>query len=136
MTLDLPTPPLPDAIATIAVDGGNEIFDCCGAAALPPRSCCTSAARCSCVMGERSTATRATPSSGATAAVTSFVMRSFSGQPSIVMSTSTRTVSPSMEMPRNMPMSSIGLPISGSMTVRSASRTWASVTIASSQALS
>jgi NADH-quinone oxidoreductase subunit M len=33
-------------------------------------------------------------------------------------------------------MSSIGLPISGSMTVRSASRTWASVTIASSQALS
>ena len=33
MTLDLPTPPLPDAIATIAVDAGNEILDCgCGAA--------------------------------------------------------------------------------------------------------
>ncbi len=32
MTLDLPTPPLPDAIATIDVDAGNEIFDCgCGA---------------------------------------------------------------------------------------------------------
>ena len=27
VTLDLPTPPLPDAIATIEVDGGKEIFD-------------------------------------------------------------------------------------------------------------
>ena len=27
VTLDLPTPPLPDAIATIAVEAGNEIFD-------------------------------------------------------------------------------------------------------------
>ncbi len=58
-------------------------------------------------------------------------MRSFSGQPSIVIRTSTRTVSPSIAMPRSMPMSSIGLPISGSSTLRSASRTWASVTIAS-----
>ena len=65
VTLDLPTPPLPDATAMI---GGrrsaNEILDCCGAAASPPRSCCTSAARCSCDMGERSTSTRSTPSSG------------------------------------------------------------------------
>ena len=67
-------------------------------------------------MGDSSTATRSTPSSGLTAAVTSLVMRSFSGQPSIVIRTSTRTVPPSIAMPRSMPMSSIGLPISGSST--------------------
>ena len=51
-------------------------------------------------MGDRSTATRSTPSSGFTAAVTSLVMRSFNGQPSIVIRTSTRTASPSIAMPR------------------------------------
>ena len=63
------------------------------------------------------------PASGCTAAVTSCVIRSRSGHPSIVSSTCTRTFPPSTSMRSSMPMSSIGRPISGSFTPRRASRT-------------
>ena len=108
----------------IAVCGGNEIFD--GPGAWPPRSWPTSVWRCSSLIGVSVTSTRPTPS-GCSAAVTSFVIRSRNGQPSIVSQTSTRTSSPSTAIPRSIPMSSIGLPISGSFTPLSASRTCASV---------
>ena len=63
VTLDLPTPPLPEAIAMIEVCGGNEIF-VSGAAGCPPRSCETSFSRSSALIGVSSTSTRSTPSSG------------------------------------------------------------------------
>jgi hypothetical protein len=130
VTLDFPTPPLPEATAMMAVCGGNAILGFAGApgAEGAPRSWLTSVSRCSCDMGVSSTSTRETPSSGFTAAVTSCVMRSFSGQPSMVIRTCTRTTSPSTWMSFSMPMSSIGRPISGSMTLRSASRTCSCVT--------
>ena len=73
--------------------------------------------------GSATTSTRSTPSSGWTAAVTSVVMRSFSGQPSIVMQhVDADGAAVDLDV-RSMPMSSIGRPISGSITLRSASRT-------------
>ena len=70
VTLDLPTPPLPEATAMI--DGLRRERDLRrrgrAAAVAPPRSCCTSASRCSGVIGVSRTSTRSTPSSGCTAA--------------------------------------------------------------------
>ncbi len=126
VTLDLPTPPLPEAIAMIDVCGENEIF-VSGAAGCPPRSCDTSFSRSSPLIGVSSTSTRSTPSSGCTAAVTSEVIRSFRGHPSIVMSTWTRTTPASTSTDLSIPISSIGRPISGSLTLFRASRTCASV---------
>ncbi len=128
VTLDLPTPPLPEATATIEVEGGNEIRCPAGAAGWPPRSFPTSASRCSGLIGVSRTSTRSTPSSGCTAAVTSVVIRSRSGHPSIVSKTSTRTTPPSTSIASSIPMSSIGRPISGSFTCRRAARTSASLT--------
>ena len=48
VTLDLPTPPLPEAIAITDVESGNPIVLGAGAAPAalePPRSCCTNASR-------------------------------------------------------------------------------------------
>ena len=134
VTLDLPTPPFPEAIAMIEVCGGNEIV-VSGAAGAPPRSPETSFSRSSVLIGVSSTSTRSTPSSGWTAAVTSLVIRSLSGHPSMVRRTWTRTTPPSTSTDFSMPISSIGLPISGSSTPFSASRTCASVATGSSQLL-
>ena len=129
VTLDLPTPPLPDATAITVVSEPAKKVGCCCWGAAPPRRVETSEARCSSLIGDRETSTRSTPSSGASASVTSLVIRSLSGQPSIVIRTWTRTRPPSStSMSRSMPMSSIGRPISGSLTLRSASRTWSCVT--------
>src|SRR5438132_12147820 len=129
-TLDFPTPPLPEAIAINAVSGGNEIFD--GGGACPagaPRSCPTSAWRCSSLIGVSETSTLSTPATGWTAAVTSVVMRSRNWQPSMVSRTWTRTRPSLISIRCSIPMASIGLPISGSRTPRSASRICSSVTI-------
>ena len=128
VTLDLPTPPLPLATAMTVVDGEKRILAGCAPAAAVPRSCCTSVSRCSCDIGESSTSTRSTPESGWTAAFTSPSIRSLSGHPSIVIRTWTRTAPPSTSIPWSIPMSSIGRPISGSKTLRRASRTCCSVT--------
>ncbi len=94
---------------------------CVGPCALGPAELCRPAPRAArATSASRLTSTRSTPISGCTAAVTSCVIRSRSGQPSIVSRTSTRTLPPSTAMPWSMPMSSIGLPISGSSTSRSA----------------
>ena len=125
VTDDFPTPPLPEAIAMIEVLGAKEIL--VGPCEFGPRSLPTRASRCSGDIGVRLTSTRSTPMSGCTAAVTSCVIRSRSGHPSIVSRTSTRTLPPSTWIPWSIPMSSIGLPISGSSTSRSATRTSASL---------
>src|ERR1700745_1274842 len=59
VTEDLPTPPLPEAIAMIDVLGENEIL--VGPWAFGPRSFPTSASRWSGDIGVRVTSTRSTP---------------------------------------------------------------------------
>src|SRR5215211_6818530 len=121
VTEDLPTPPLPEATAsTRVVDSSPQkvIFFCCWAAPGPRRRV-TMAWRWSSVMTPRSTLTPVTPGRGETAAVTSLVMRSLSGQPATVSSTSTVTRSRSV----------MGRWISGSITCPRAARTSSRVTI-------
>src|SRR5438094_7456421 len=120
VTLDLPTPPLPEATAITVVFPSVKNWGCSGR---PPRRLVTRAPRSSSDIVPRTTWTCSTPDSGATAAVTSVSMRSRRGQPSMVSRTVTVTVASSMRMSFSMPTSSIGLPISGSMTFRSAART-------------
>src|SRR5262252_2562349 len=116
VTDDLPTPPLPLAIAyTWVSDDGwaNGI----SRSTRPPRSRVCSSRRCSSLITSRSTATAVTPGTAATAAVTSRVMVSRSGQPATVRYTSTLTL-PSGAIPTllTMPSSVIGRRISGSLT--------------------
>ena len=90
VTDDLPTPPLPEAIAkTLVSEPGwaNGISRC----ALPPLSSSLSPARCSAVITPSVRSTSVTPATARTAALTSRVMVSFSGQPATVSSTVTRT---------------------------------------------
>src|SRR5215831_10078586 len=123
VTDDLPTPPLPLAIAyTWVSDDGwaNGI----SRSTRPPRSLVCSSRRCSSLITSRSTATAATPGTAATAAVTSRVMVSRSGQPATVRYTSTLTLpSGAISTFLIMPSSVIGRRISGSLTRASASVT-------------
>ena len=132
VTEDLPTPPLPEATAsTLVVESSPQkvIFFCCWAAPGPRRRV-TMAWRWSSVITPRSTLTPVTPGSGDTAAVTSLVIRSFSGQPATVSSTSTVTSPPgSMETSLTMSRSVMGRWISGSITCPSAVMTSSRVTI-------
>ena len=83
VTEDLPTPPLPLATAnTLVSDVGwaNGI----SFSGRPPRSLPWSSRRCSSLITSSSTRTRDTPASLLTAAVTSRVMVSRSGQPATV----------------------------------------------------
>ena len=119
VTLDLPTPPFPDATAITVVRPSVKNV-CCWAGAAPPRSLVTSSWRSPSLIGLSTTSTAFTPGSGMTAAFTSRSMRSFSGHPSIVIRTCTWTEPSSTTMSFSIPMSSIGLPISGSSTCRRA----------------
>src|SRR6266550_668667 len=123
VTDDLPTPPLPLATAyTWVSDDGwaNGI----SRSTRPPRSRVCSSRRCSSLITSRSTATPVTPGTAATAAVTSRVMVSRSGQPATVRYTSTLTrPSGAMATFLTMPSSVIGRRISGSLTRASASLT-------------
>ena len=80
MTEDLPTPPLPLAIAKTLV---REPGWAKGISrwAWPPRSVSCSPARCSALITPSWTSTPVTPGTRVTAAVTSRLMVSFSGQP-------------------------------------------------------
>src|SRR5215470_8328966 len=119
----LPTPPLPLATAyTWVSDDGwaNGI----SRSTRPPRSRACSSRRCSSLITSRSTVTADTPGTAATAAVTSRVMVSRSGQPATVRYTSTLTrPSGAMSTFLTMPRSVIGRRISGSLTRASASVT-------------
>src|SRR5215467_1778638 len=127
VTDDLPTPPLPLATAyTWVSEAGwaNGI----SRSTRPPRSRACSSRRCSSLITSRSTATADTPGTAATAAVTSRVMVSRSGQPASVRYTSTLTrPSGAMSTFLTMPRSVIGRRISGSLTRASASVTCAVV---------
>src|SRR5215471_11116821 len=116
VTEDLPTPPLPLATAyTWVSDDGcaNGI----SRSWRPPRSRVWSSRRCSSLITSSVTATPDTPGTAATAAVTSRVMVSRSGQPATVRYTSTLTwPSGAMSTLLTMPSSVIGRRISGSLT--------------------
>ena len=123
VTDDLPTPPLPLAIANtwVSEDGwANGI----SRSWRPPRSWVCSSRRCSSLITSRSTVTPDTPGTAATAAVTSRVMVSRSGHPETVRYTSTRTLPSAATLTLfTMPSSVIGRRISGSLTRASASVT-------------
>src|SRR5689334_669080 len=123
VTDDLPTPPLPLATAYTWVSDDGWANGISRSTRLP-RSRVWSSRRCSSLITSRSTATAVTPGTAATAAVTSRVMVSRSGQPATVRYTSTLTLpSGAMSTFLTMPSSVIGRRISGSLTRASASVT-------------
>ena len=123
VTEDLPTPPLPLATAYTRV---SEEGSANGMArsARPPRSRPCSSRRCSSLITSRCTSTPDTPGTAVTAAVTSLVMVSRSGQPATVRYTSTLTLpsGPTSTL-FTMPSSVMGRRISGSFTLASAAVT-------------
>ena len=96
VTDDLPTPPLPDAIARTRVRESVKGFvPVLGLAALAVRlrvSCCVSAWRSSSVMTVRSTSTSATPGERRDRVGDPRVISARSGQPATVRATVTRDV--------------------------------------------
>ena len=121
VTDDLPTPPLPDAIAYTLVSEPGCANGITGSASVP-RSSVRNAERCSADMTPNTTETSSTPSTVAAAALTSRVRVSFSGQPGVVRSIPTVAREPTTSTERTMPSSVIGRLISGSRTCASASR--------------
>src|ERR1700728_2341753 len=126
VTDDLPTPPLPLAMAYTLVSE-SCLAHGSSFSGRPPRSRPWSSRRCSSLITSSSTRTRDTPASLLTAAVTSRVMVSRSGQPATVSQTSTRTV-PSRPTSTflTMPSSVIGRWISGSLTL---ARAWVTCSV-------
>ncbi len=120
MIEDLPTPPLPDAIAITLV---REPACANGISrwAWPSRSFSCRPERCSEVITPSSRSTPVTPGTFETSVVTSLVMVSFRGQPATVSSTLTDTLPvSSTSMWSTMPRSVMGRLISGSLTRASA----------------
>ena len=141
VTLDLPTPPLPDEMSSGRV---FEPFWANGmmrpsawpwagawpavAAALPWRLL-RSSSRSPSVITVNSRSIESTPSSAVAASDTRWRISFFSGQPGTVSAMSTPTTpSGRMSTPRSMPRSTIERCSSGSWTGRNASTTCASVT--------
>src|SRR6266702_8583227 len=120
VTDDLPTPPLPLATAYTRVSEDGWANGICGSDR-PPRSLVCRARRCSSLITSSCTRTEDTPGSLPTAAVTSRVMVSRSGQPATVRYTSTSTApsAPTLTF-LTMPSSVMGRWISGSCTPSSA----------------
>src|ERR1700722_9853453 len=112
----LPPPPLPLAIANTLVSEPG-LANGISFSAVPPRSRPCSSRRCSSLITSSSPRTPVTPPSLLTAAVTSLVIVSRSGQPATVSQTCTNTV-PSEDTSTclTMPSSVIGRWISGSLT--------------------
>src|SRR5215831_15649301 len=127
VTDDLPTPPLPLATANTRVrDEGSA--NGTTRSVRPPRSLPCSSRRCSSLITSRCTAAPVTPGTADTAAVTSLVMVSRSGQAATVRYTSTRTLPPGPTSTLlTMPSSVIGRRISGSLTPASAAVTCSAV---------
>src|SRR3954453_1897353 len=124
VTLDLPTPPLPEATAYTRVSEPGWENGITGSAASVPRTVRRSSARCSSLITSSTTCTEVTPGTAETAWVTRLVMVSRIGQPETVRYTSTRTV-PSAPTCTSltMPSSGSGRLISGSCTVARAALT-------------
>src|SRR5829696_945465 len=126
---DLPTPPLPEATAYTRVSEPGLANGISFSTRPGPRSSSCSWRRWSALITSSSTCTPVTPSSGATAAVTSRVMVSRSGQPEMVRKMPTVTVpSGSTRTSLTMPSSVTGRRISGSRTDASAAVTCSAVT--------
>src|SRR5215470_1210164 len=127
VTDDLPTPPLPLATANTRVsDDGSA--NGTTRSVRPPRSLACSSRRCSSLITARCTPTPDTPGTADTAAVTSLVIVSRSGQAATVRYTSTRTLpsGPTATL-FTMPRSVIGRRISGSWTPARAAVTCSAV---------
>ena len=123
VTLDLPTPPLPDATAYTRVSEPGWANGITGSRA-SPRSCLRSSVRCSSFMTSRVTLTAPVPGTSATAWRTRSEISVFFGQAAVVRYTSTCTpASASTLTLLTMPSSVIGRRSSGSITLPSPART-------------
>ncbi len=118
--LDLPTPPLPEAIAITVVALPSAKGD---GRAGPPATLWRRARRSSSVMVSRVTRTASTPGSGASASLTRRWISAFSGQPATVSLMPTSTCPRLIRMSPTMPRSTIERRSSGSWTGRSAAIT-------------
>ena len=124
---DLPTPPLPDAMAYTRV---REPGRAKGMSFAGPWSSSRSAARWSSDITSSVTSTPATPGTAPTAVVTRSVIVSRIGQPPTVSRTVTATRLSSVTVtPATMPSSVTGRRISGSSTVARAALTWSRLTV-------
>src|SRR4051794_470469 len=121
VTVDLPTPPLPEHTASTRVEASSErpwvrpLTE--------PRSFSVSACRSSALMTSKPSVTSWTPSSVATSRRTWSSKLERSGQPATVKAIVTSTRPPSISMERTMSSSVTGRCSSGSMTRLRASKT-------------
>src|ERR1700736_1554641 len=123
VTLDLPTPPLPDATAYTRVSDPGWANGMTGSRA-SPRSILRSSVRCSSFITSRLTLTAPVPGTSATVWVTRSEISVFFGHAEVVRYTSTCTPALSSTATLlTMPSSVIGLRSSGSITLVSAART-------------
>ena len=121
VTDDLPTPPLPDAMASTRVFGGTAVSGASSRAFQRARA--MTAARSSASMVATRTSTERTQSNVSTWRTTSASIWERSGHEAMVSATWTTTESPSTAMPRTIPRSTMVSPSSGSTTARRRSRT-------------
>ena len=84
VTVDFPTPPLPDATAYTRVSEPGWANGMTGSRADPPRSCLRSSVRCSSFITSRLTFTAPVPGTSATASVTRSLISVFFGQAEVV----------------------------------------------------
>src|SRR5581483_8159577 len=120
VSVDFPTPPLPDATAMTRVLGSSWIA--LSSRGRPPRSFVVSALRSSGVITSKARRTEATPGSEPTSRSTCSSNAERRGQPATVSAIRTVTSPPSIAMPRTMSSSVTGLRSSGSITFASAPR--------------
>ena len=121
MTDDLPTPPLPDAMASTRVLAGTDVSGASSRAFQRARA--MTAARSSASMAATRTSTERTQSRDSTWLRTSRSIWFRKGQAAMVSATSTTTCPPATVTARTIPRSTIVSPSSGSTTARRASRT-------------
>ena len=114
VTEDLPTPPLPDAMASTRVMGGT----CVGRAPSRawPRARSITLAFSAAFSSSQIRRTSLTPGIASTRASTSCLMVARSGQPAVVNAMVMSTRSPIIFAPRTMPRSTMLSPSSGSIT--------------------
>src|ERR1700722_18426560 len=121
VTDDLPTPPLPDAMASTRVEAAIAVSGASSRAFQRARA--ITVARASASMAATCTSTVRTQSRDRTWFTTSRSIWLRSGQEAMVNATSTMTSPPSTATPRTMPRSTMVSPSSGSTTARRQSRT-------------
>ncbi len=121
MTDDLPTPPLPEAMARTRALGGTAVWGASSRAFQRARA--ITADRSSASMAAIRTSTEVTQSRARVWLTTSFSIWVRKGQAAMVRATSTVTRPASSWMARTMPRSTMVSPSSGSTTSRRRSRT-------------